>query len=113
MGEVRAKLVAAGGLVADLRAKGKARAEVMHKIDSVSREMNELDREGRRILGEIRARRDEARKTVRAYAPSRGRPASSIVDRTADAQLEELLKRGKITLGGSAGPVTARRCRPR
>lgn len=100
MGEVRAKLVAAGGLVAELRAKGKARADVMEKIDLLSREMNELDREGRRLLGELRARRDEAKKTVRAYAPGRGRPSSSSVESTADAQLQELLKRGKITLGG-------------
>jgi uncharacterized coiled-coil DUF342 family protein len=100
MGEVRAKLVTAGGLVAELRAKGKARAEVMEKIDGISREMAELDREGRKTLGEMRARRDEARKTVRAYAPGRGGPPRSIVDSTADAQLQELLKRGKITLGG-------------
>jgi uncharacterized coiled-coil DUF342 family protein len=100
MGEVRQKLVAAGGLVAELRAKGKARAEVMDKIDGLSREMNELDREGRKLLGEMRSRRDEARKTLRAYAPSRGPPPTSLVDSTADAQLQELLKRGKITLGG-------------
>jgi uncharacterized coiled-coil DUF342 family protein len=100
MGEVRAKLLAAGGLVAELRAKGRARADVMEKIDAMSREIIELEREGRRLLGEVRARRDEARKTVRAYAPSRGRPAASMVDSTADAQLRELLKRGKITLGG-------------
>lgn len=100
MAEVRRGLLDAGGLVAELRAKGQARAEVMGKIDAVSREMDELDREGRRILGETRTRRDEARKTVRAYAPGRGRPAQSMVDSTADAQLQELLKRGKITLGG-------------
>lgn len=100
MAEVREKLIAAGGLVAELRAKGKARAEVMEKIDALSREMNDLDHEGRRILTETRARRDEARKTVRAYAPRRGGPAQSMVDSTADAQFQELLKRGKITLGG-------------
>jgi uncharacterized coiled-coil DUF342 family protein len=100
MGEVRAKLVAAGGVVAELRAKGKARAEVMEKIDTISREMNDLDHEGRRLVGELRARRDEARKTVRAFAPGRGRPSTSAVESTADAQLQELLKRGKITLGG-------------
>jgi len=100
MAEVRAKLVAAGGLVAELRAKGKARAEVMAQVDAVSREMADLDREGRRIFGEIRARRDEARRTVRQYAPGRGRPATSAADAAADAQLQELLKRGKITLGG-------------
>jgi len=100
MQEVRAKLVAAGGLVAELRAKGKARSEVMTQVDAVSREIMELEGEGRRILGEMRARRDEARKTVRAYAPDRRRPSTSTVDSTADAQLQELLKRGKITLGG-------------
>jgi uncharacterized coiled-coil DUF342 family protein len=100
MTEVRQGLLAAGNLVGELRAKGKARAGVMEKIDGLSREINELEHEGRRILGETRARRDEARKTVRAFAPGRGRPAQSMVDSTADAQLQELLKRGKITLGG-------------
>jgi chromosome segregation ATPase len=100
MAEVRAKLVDAGGLVAELRAKGRARADVMAEVDAVSREMNELDREGRRIFGEMRARRDEARRTVRQYAPTRSRPAPSLADANADAQLQELLKRGKITLGG-------------
>jgi len=100
MGDVRQKLVAAGGLVAQLRAKGKARAEVMDQVDRVSREMGELDREGRRLVGQIRSRREEARRTVRAYAPRRGGPAPSVAESTADAQLQELLKRGKITLGG-------------
>ena len=100
MADVRAKLVAAGGLVAELRAKGKARSEVMAQVDAVSREIAELEQEGRRTLGEMRARRDEARRTVRAYAPDRKRPAPSMIDAAADAQLQELLKRGKITLGG-------------
>ncbi len=100
MAEVRAKLVSAGALVAELRAKGKARADAMARIDGVSREMDDLEREGRRLVGELRARRDEARRTVREYAPARRRPAASMVDATADAQLQELLKRGKITLGG-------------
>ena len=100
MTEVRSKLVAAGSLVAELRAKGRARAEVMAKVDAVSREMVELEREGHRIVGEARARRDEARRTVRAYAPGRARPAPTMVDAAADANLQELLKRGKVTLGG-------------
>jgi uncharacterized coiled-coil DUF342 family protein len=100
MEDVRSKLLAAGSLVADLRAKGRARAEVMGKIDAISREMDELDREGRRTLGEMRSRRDEARRTMRAYSPGRGPTPASVIDSTADAQLQELLKRGKITLGG-------------
>jgi len=100
MASVRAKLEAAGGLVAELRAKGRARADVMDKIDAVSREMHELEREGRTLLAATRARQEEARRTVRAYAPRRGRPPEDALASVAEAQLTELLKRGKITLGG-------------
>jgi hypothetical protein len=99
MAEVRAKLVDAGGAVARLRAKGKERAAMMAQVDAVSREMDALEHDGRRLLGEVRARREEARKTVRAYAPGR-RPPSSMVDSAAEANLQELLKRGKVSLGG-------------
>ncbi len=99
MSEIRSKLEAAGGLVAELRAKGKARAEVMAEIERVSHEMAGLEREGRQILGAGRARREEARKALRTYS-RRGAPAEDILASTAEAQLEELWKRGKITLGG-------------
>ena len=101
MNEVRGKLVDAGGLVAALRTKGKERSAVMAEIDAVSREMRDLERDGRRTLGEIRARRDEARRTVRAYAPRRGgSAASAAAESAAEAHLQELLKRGKVTLSG-------------
>ncbi len=99
MGEIRAKLEAAGGLVAELRAKGRARAEVMAKVDATSREIMEIEREGRKILGQIRSRRDEARRTLRTYTRPR-RTSEDILESTAEAQLEELLKHGKVTLGG-------------
>jgi uncharacterized coiled-coil DUF342 family protein len=99
MAAVRAKLEAAGALVAELRAKGRARAEVMEKVDALSREMMDLEREGRKILGQTRARRDEARRTLRTYTRHR-QPTEDLISSTAEAQLEELLKRGKITLGG-------------
>jgi uncharacterized coiled-coil DUF342 family protein len=99
MAEIRSKLEAAGGLVAELRAKGRARAETMARIDALSREMAELEREGRRLLGQARARRDEARKMLRAYS-RRGRTDEELLASAAEAQLEELLKRGKVTLGG-------------
>ena len=99
MAAIRAKLVEAGGVVADLRAKGRERAAVMDQIDALSREMNDLEREGRRIFAETRARREEARRTVRAYAPHRS-GGGAIPESHADQQLQELLKRGKITLGG-------------
>ena len=99
MAEIRSKLATAGGLIAELRAKGRERAEVMAKVDAASREIVEAEREGRRILEQIRARRDEARKTLRAYTRPR-RPVEDILESAAEAHLEELLKRGKVTLGG-------------
>jgi chromosome segregation ATPase len=99
MAAVRSKLKDAGDAVARLRAKGKERAAVMDQIDAISHEMDGLERDGHRLLGEVRARREEARKTVRAYAPGR-RPPTSMVDSAAEANLQELLKRGKVSLGG-------------
>lgn len=99
MAEIRSKLAAAGGLIAELRAKGRERADVMAKVDAASREIADAEREGRQILGHIRARRDEARKTLRAYTRPR-RPVEDILESAAEAHLEELLKRGKVTLGG-------------
>jgi uncharacterized coiled-coil DUF342 family protein len=99
MAAVRSMLETAGGLIAELRAKGRARAEVMEKIDTVSREMMELEREGRKLLGQTRARREEARRTLRTYTHHRQTP-EDLLTSTAEAQLEELLRRGKITLGG-------------
>lgn len=99
MAEVRAKLEAAGGLVAELRAKGKARSETMAKVDALSREMAELEREGRQLLAQSRARREEARKALRAYS-RKASTEEELLASTAEAQLEELLKRGRVTLGG-------------
>jgi uncharacterized coiled-coil DUF342 family protein len=100
MGAVRSKLETAGQVVAELRAKGKARAEIMDRIDVVSREMMELDREGRKLHGESRARREEAMKTLRAYTKARSGPREDVMASVAEANLTELLKRGKVTLGG-------------
>ncbi len=72
MAAIRSKLEAAGSMVAEMRAKGKARAELMETIDGMSREMATLDTEARRIYGESRARREEAQRTLRAYTRPRG-----------------------------------------
>jgi len=94
---VREKLQAAGGLVAELRAKGKARADAMKELDAVSRELDAVDREGRELLARSRARRAEALKTLRQYS-GRRRTGEDAIASIAEAHLEELMKRGKITL---------------
>jgi uncharacterized protein YdcH (DUF465 family) len=100
MAAVREKLQVAGGLIASLREKGRARADAVEKVDAVSREMSELEHEARRLLARARSRRDQARKMLRTYSHGRGPPSEDLLATTAEAQLEELLKRGKITLGG-------------
>lgn len=94
---IRKRLEAAGGMVAELRAKGKVRAEAIHELDSLSRELDAVDREGRDLLARSRARRAEALKTLRQFS-SRRRPAEETLASVAEAHLEELMKRGKVTL---------------
>ncbi len=100
MSEVRAKLEAAGGVVAEMRAKGKARSELMGQIDKVGREIMALEREGKDVFQRLKARRDEARKLLRSFAPPRERVPAEVVATAADRRFEELMKRGKVTLGG-------------
>ena len=95
---VRQKLEVAGGLIASLREKGRARADLIAKIDALGREMDGLEREGRELLAKSRTRREQARRMLRAYAHTRGPPSEELLATTAEAHLEELLKRGKVTL---------------
>ncbi len=101
MAEVRQKLESAGSLIAEMRMKGQARAETMTRLDALGREMAVLEKEGRDILARSRARRDEARRTLREFSPrGHGRTSEDLLANAAEAHLEELLKRGKVTLGG-------------
>lgn len=95
---VREKLQVAGELIASLREKGRARADTVGKIDALSREMDELEREGRQLLAKSRTRREQARRMLRTYSHSRGPPSEELLATTAEAHLEELLKRGKVSL---------------
>ncbi len=101
MVEIRETLEGAGALVAEMRAKGRERAELMARVDAIGREIADLEREGRRLIGAARARREESRKTVREFTRHRG-PTADLLDTAAEAQLAELMKRGKVTLGGSS-----------
>lgn len=101
MTEIRSTLESAGALVAQMRAKGKERAELMGRADAIGREIADLEREGRKILGAARTRRDRARRTARTYM-HHNEPAEDALASAAEAQLEELLKRGRVTLGGSS-----------
>ncbi len=97
MAAIHKLLENAGGLVAELRAKGLARRDVMAEVEACSKELAEVDREGRELLAKTRARRAEAQKTFRQYARPR-RSADEALASIAEAHLEELMKRGKVTL---------------
>jgi uncharacterized coiled-coil DUF342 family protein len=102
MANMRSLLEEVGAIVGDIRAKAKARRDTMDKVQAFSRQLGEIDDEILRIDRGSRARRDEARRTIREY--SRGSRDSMAAEtayaHVADQQLEQLLKRGRITLGG-------------
>jgi uncharacterized coiled-coil DUF342 family protein len=98
MSDIRGLLETAGGIVAEMRTKGKARAELIAQVDAVERDMVALEREGREVFNRTRSRRAEAQRLMRAFARPRERPPADIVATAADRRLEELMKRGKVTL---------------
>ncbi len=102
MESMRAHLVDVGQLLAAMRAKATERRGVWEQIESVSRELVGLEREGNRLVAASRSRRQEARRTLGEYTrPTRRTPsAETAYERAAEEQLEELLRRGRVTLGG-------------
>lgn len=102
MAKVKTDLQEAGHLVAEIRAKGKARSEVLDKVGEVSKQIDEAESSVMGLRRESFARRDEARQTLRDHNQSirntfRG---SDVIERHAEANLQALLKKGKIELRG-------------
>ncbi|HEV8049528.1 MAG TPA: hypothetical protein VGP88_02930, partial [Thermoplasmata archaeon] len=102
MHAIRDRLVDVGGLLAQVREKAKERGAVMARIDAFSDEIRTLERDVNARLRASRDRRLEARKTVVDY--NRGVRENVAGEhayaQAADAQLEELMKRGRVTLRG-------------
>ncbi len=101
MQSMREQLVEVGRLLAELRDKGRQRAEAMERLEASNREVGEMEREAERLFRRSRERRQEARSAVRDYNRSvrESVAGEGAFARHADAQLEELMKRGKIVLG--------------
>jgi uncharacterized coiled-coil DUF342 family protein len=97
---IRTVLESAGSRIAELRVRGKERYELMGKIDEIGREIAAVEREGRELLSRTRARRAEVRETVSARAPRRGTPPEDLVASAAEARFAELMRQGKVSLGG-------------
>ncbi len=95
---MRQKLESAGSLVAEIRAKARAREAVMREVIAVGKELDEVDRQGRELLARSRARRAEAVRTLRQYTRPRGAPQEEAIANVAEAHFLELMKRGKVTL---------------
>ncbi|MCI4360152.1 MAG: hypothetical protein L3J91_00450, partial [Thermoplasmata archaeon] len=82
------------------REKARARGGLMDRLEGLNREVIALEREGDRLVARQRDRRHEARQSLRNYNRSvRDTVAGpDAYDRAAEAQLAELLKRGRVTL---------------
>ncbi|MCI4340163.1 MAG: hypothetical protein L3K06_03110 [Thermoplasmata archaeon] len=100
MQSIREQLVLEGKLVADIREKARARGAAMERLEDLNREVVGLEREGDRLVARQRGRRHEARQIVRDYNRSVRETVAGpeAYNRAAEAQLAELLKRGRVTL---------------
>ncbi len=94
---LRGRLQDAGSIVAELRAKGLARAEAMKEVDRCSRELEEVNAAGRALLARFREQRDDFARTSRQNQLRR-RPQEEALASIAEENLTQLLKRGKVTL---------------
>lgn len=100
MVEIHALLEAAGGMVAEMRAKGRTRADLMQQLDALGKEIADLEREGQEVFQRLKNRRDEEFRSRREFQARRERPPGDLLTTAADRRFEELMKRGKINLGG-------------
>lgn len=102
MQSIRGRLEGAGKLVADIREKARLRGAAMDRLRALSAQVDELEREADRLGRNSKVRRDEARQAISEYRRSVQGPAgeSAGAQQVADRQLEELLKRGRVTLRG-------------
>jgi uncharacterized coiled-coil DUF342 family protein len=102
MASIRARLVEAGKLVAEIREKSKVRTEAMDKLRAISAQGDEVEREVDRLIRNSRDRRREARAAITEYRKAFRGPMDmeTAMARQAEEQLEELLKRGKVILRG-------------
>lgn len=101
MVQVKERLVEVGHLVGEIRARGKARAETLEKVDALSNEIRELERS---VMGKINESREiqyEARRAIEMQNRS-VRPGSpqeeELRRRSAEQNLRALFQKGKIEL---------------
>lgn len=102
MASIRDRLVDVGGLLAQVREKAKERAAVMARVDAFSEEIRGLEQDVNARLRATRDRRQEAKRTVVDYNREvrRNVAGEGAYAQAAEAQLEELMKRGRVTLRG-------------
>ncbi|HKV90624.1 MAG TPA: hypothetical protein VJQ43_05455 [Thermoplasmata archaeon] len=102
MASIRTRLVDVGGLLATLREKAKARSEAMARVDAISDEIRSIERDVNSRLRAVRDRRTEARRTIVNYNREvrENVAGERAYAQAAEAQLDELMKRGKVTLRG-------------
>jgi uncharacterized coiled-coil DUF342 family protein len=102
MASIRDRLVDVGGLLAEVREKAKERGAVMARVEAFSDEIRTLERDVNARVRATRDRRLEAKRTVVDYNREvrQNVAGERAYSQAADAQLEELMKRGKVTLRG-------------
>jgi uncharacterized coiled-coil DUF342 family protein len=102
METVKTQLLELGHVVAEIRERARMRAERLDQVASIGREIEQLERGIERSLAELRSRRPEPSRANREHdrGVREARQTEAVLARTADEHLDELLRRGRVTLGG-------------
>ncbi len=100
MRNVKSRLTEVGHLVAEIRAKGKARAELIGKVDKLSDEIRDLEKSVMGLLHQSRERKNEARKLLDEHNRSVRQMTRNeeVISKNAEDNLKALFKNGKIAL---------------
>jgi uncharacterized coiled-coil DUF342 family protein len=102
MASMKSTLVEVGQEISQIREKARARAELFQQVEELNRKMAAVDREIREALTSSRARRQEARQTLAEYnrTAREAVSGSAVAAQAADEQFDQLMKGGRVTLGG-------------
>jgi uncharacterized coiled-coil DUF342 family protein len=102
MASMRQQLAEVGQKISLIRERARLRGQLLDKVEEVNRQMASVDREIRQTLLATRARTLEARRTISEFTRrgGRARGEGEAVAQVADEQFQQLMKHGKVTLGG-------------
>ena len=101
MGKVKSTLAEIGHVLTEIRTKGRVRMETLDKVRAINEQMGAMGKKVLELANESRSRVHEARKAYRDHneAIRHTFTSQAAQDKSAETNLSNLFKNGKIQLG--------------